>query len=116
MAQYTPNQLSGPGILSAALSGNQTFTFTNTSGGSTYFTLETSRNDRGVYDITSPTNTIGIYSNFVGMNEEYLVASPYISSVVVPPGSSSFQFNPTVNITSNSLYLRATGPTTLDIT
>ena len=115
MASYTTAQLQGPGILTEALSGNKTFTFTNQNEGSTYFTIETVRSSSGEYDNTSPTNALGVYSNFVNINEDHLVTSPYIASVVLPSGSSSFQFNSTVNVAANSSHLRATGPTTLVI-
>tara|TARA_R110000824_G_scaffold298405_1_gene486641 strand:+ start:2456 stop:2809 length:354 start_codon:yes stop_codon:yes gene_type:complete len=116
MATYTSAQLYGSGSFTEALAGNKTFTFTNHgNNGSTYFTIETVRNSSGAYDHTSPTNALGAYSNFVSMNEDHLVTSPYIASVVLPQGSSSFQFNSTVNVDANSSYLRATGNTTLVI-
>ena len=115
MASYTAAQLQGSGVLTEALSGNKTFTFTNQNEGSTYFTIETVRNSNGVYDDSSPTNALGVYSTFVSMSKDHLVTSPYIASVVLPSGSSQFQFNSTVNVAANSSLLRATGPTTLVI-
>ena len=50
MASYTAAQLQGSGVLTEALSGNKTFTFTNQNEGSTYFTIETVRNSDGIYD------------------------------------------------------------------
>ncbi len=115
MASYTSTQLYGPGTPIEALRGNKTFTFTNLNDSTTYFTIETVRNTNGVYDSTSATNALGVYSNFTNINTDSLITSSYIASVVLPPGVSSFEFNPTVNIDVSGSFLRATGETSLVI-
>jgi len=115
MASYTSNQLSGEGVPTEALVGNKTFTLTNPSSGSAYFTIETVRNNDGFYDSTSATNALGVYSNFTSIDEDTLVTSSYIASVVVPSGESSFQFNSTVNVAVSGSNLRATGGISLVI-
>ena len=109
MASYTANQLYGSGTPTEALIGNKTFTLTNPSSGSAYFTIETVRDENGYYNALSSTNSLGVYSNFVSINEDTLVTSSYISSVVVPSGESSFQFNSTVDVVISGSNLRATG-------
>ena len=106
MASYTYTQLYGSGSIGENLSGSKLFTFTNPSG-SSYFTMETNRNNQGFYDSTSPTNFIGTYVVSQSMGQ---VTSSYISSIVVQPGVSSFAFTPTYAIVSGSNYsLRGTG-------
>jgi hypothetical protein len=106
MASYTYTQLYGSGSIGENLVGLKLFTFTNPSG-SSYFTMETNRNNQGFYDSTSPTNFKGIYVVSQSMGQ---VTSSYISSVVVQPGISSFTFTPTYAIVSGSnYYLRGTG-------
>ncbi len=113
MASYTSEQLR-LGTPTEALIGNKTFTLTNPSTGSAYFTIETVADSTGSYS-TQPTNARGVYSNFTSINEDSLVTSSYIASVVVPEGQSSFQFNSTVNVAISSSKLRATGGTSLVI-
>ena len=115
MASYTSNQLKGKGTSTEALVGNKTFTLTNPSSGSAYFTIETVRENNGYYDSTSATNALGVYSNFTSIDEDTLITSSYIASVVVPSGGGSFQFNPTVNVAESGSFLRATGEISLII-
>ena len=105
MASYTYQQLYGTGSIGENLSGTKTFTFTNPSA-SSYFTMETVRNNQGFYDSSSPTNFIGIYSVSESMG---LVTSSYIASIVVQPGVSSFTFAPSSAVTGTTYYLRGTG-------
>jgi len=106
MASYTYTQLYGSGSIGENLSLLKLFTFTNPSG-SSYFTMETIRNDQGFYDSTSPKNFEGTYIVSESMGQ---ISSSYISSVVVQPGISSFQFTPSFAIVSGSnYYLRGTG-------
>ena len=113
MASYTSEQLR-LGTPTEELIGNKTFTLTNPSTGSAYFTIETVADSTGSY-FTQPTNARGVYSNFTSINEDSLVTSSYIASVVVPEGQSSFQFNSTVDVAISSSKLRATGGTSLVI-
>lgn len=115
MASYTADQLKDSGVPTEALVGNKTFTLTNPSSGSAYFTIETIRNNDGFYDSTSATNALGVYSNFTSINEDTLITSSYIASVVVPSGGGSFQFNSTVNVAESGSFLRATGGISLII-
>jgi hypothetical protein len=105
MASYTYQQLYGTGSIGENLSGLKTFTFTNPSA-SSYFTMETTRNQQGYYDSTSPTNFTGSFVVSESMN---LVTSSYIASVVVQPGVSSFTFTPKSAVTGTTYRLRGTG-------
>jgi len=113
MASYTKSQLR-EGTPTEVLSGNKTFTLTNNSTGSVYFTIETIANNTGSFS-GKPTNAIGVYDQFVSIDEDSLVTSSYIASVVVPEGESSFRFNPTVNVAESSSLLRGTGEISLVI-
>ena len=107
MASYTKLQLS-EGTPTEALSGNEIFNLTNNSTGSVYFTIETVADNTGSFK-GKPTNAIGVYDQFVSINENSLVTSSYVASVVVPQGESSFRFNPTVGVAISSSLLRGTG-------
>jgi hypothetical protein len=111
MATYTPSQLKNSGSLGEDLSGLKTFAFTNPSG-SSYFVLESVRNNSGVYDFSIPTNCEGTY---VVSSSMTLVTSSYIASVVVPEGVSSFKYTPNSAVTGTDYYLRGTGEYTLTI-
>ena len=115
MASYSQEQLNGAGVPIEAITGNVTFTFTSTNTGSSYFTMETVRNGTGSYDYSSPNNAVGAYSSFARIDEDTLITSSYIASVVVPDGNSFFDFNPTTNIALSSSMLRATGEVSLVI-
>jgi len=114
MASYTKSQLR-EGTPTEVISGNKTFTLTNNSTGSIYFTIETVADNTGSFS-NKPTNAIGVYDQFVSIDENSLVTSSYIASVVVPEGQSSFRFNPTVNVAESSSLLRGTGEISLVIT
>lgn len=115
MASYTADQLKGSGVPTEALVGNKTFTLANPSSGSAYFTIETVKDSNGFYNTSSATNALGVYSNFTSIDEDTLITSSYISSVVVPSGGGSFQFNPAVNVAESGSFLRATGEISLII-
>ena len=115
MASYTAKQLKGEGTPTEALSGQKTFTLTSTLSGSAYFTVETVKNATGSYT-DQPTNALGTYATFVGIDIDTLITSSFISSVVVPSGAvSSYKFTPTANVAISSSMLRATGGITLTI-
>jgi len=114
MASYTAKQLKGEGTPTEALSGQKTFTLTSTLSGSAYFTVETVKNATGSYT-DQPTNALGTYATFVGIDVDTLITSSYISSVVVPSGVSSYKFTPTATVAISSSMLRATGGITLVI-
>ena len=49
------------------------------------------------------------------LKKDTLITSSYMASVVVPPGNSFFDFDPTTNIIVSSSMLRATGEVSLVI-
>ena len=91
------------------------FTFTNPSEGSVYFFMETVRNNQGYYDSSSLINARGAYWNFTGSTQDNLISSDYIFGWVVPPGSSSFEYNPTDYVPTGSVYFRGTGNLTAQV-
>ena len=115
MASYTANQLYGAGTPIEALTAATTYTFTlgtPVASGSAYFTIETVRNANGFYD-TQPSNSLGAYASFTSIDEDTLITSSFISSVVVPQGGGSYTFTPTANVAISSSFLRSTGGVTL---
>ena len=111
MALYNANQLNGAGTPIEALTGGTAYLFSITSSactGSAYFTVETVRNSSGYYG-GQPTNAIGSYYEFVSINQDTLITSSYISSVVIPEGISSYKFIPILDVAVSSSFLRATG-------
>lgn len=115
MASYTAAQLSGQGTLGENMTaaGLKTFTFTNSGETTNYFTMETIPDPNGFYvSGSSPRNTEGTWVAPASMG---LVSSPYIASVVVPPGSSSITFTPTSNVVGTTYYLKGTGNLSLTI-
>ena len=118
MASYTANQLSGAGVLIEELTGGVSYVFNignTTSTGSAYFTVETVKNYSGSY-AGQPTNALGLYSSFSSIEQNTLITSSYISSVVVENGGGIYQFTPDSTVVAGSSYLRATGDMTLEIT
>jgi len=125
MASYTYTQLYGSGSIGENLVGYTRFNFTNPSG-SSYFTMETIPASTGFYEASSPKNFIGTYANDAhpyqdpsnpsSMNPWGLVTSSYIASVVVPPGQSSFDFDPfSPPVLGTTYRLRGTGGYSLSI-
>jgi len=111
MAVYNAPSLYGTGSVGEDLSGLKTFTFDNPYGTS-YFTLETIRNPNGFYD-GRPTNFTGSWVVSASMGFVY---SPYIASVVVNPGISSFTFTPVASVTGTTYRIMGTGAYTASIT
>ena len=109
MANYNVSVTQSIVTQSANISASQvtTYTISNPLIGSSYFTLETERNNDGFYDSTSPKNTSGSFSLGTGLLG--LVQSDYIASVVVEPGGGVLTFTPANDITGSTLYLRGTG-------
>ena len=77
--------------------------------------METVRDANGFYSGSIASNAIGAYTNFTSISASTLVTSSYITSVVIPEGGGSFQFNPTVNVALSGSMLRATGGVSLVI-
>lgn len=91
------------------------YTFHNPSG-SAYFVFETERNNYEVYDSTSGKYASGSFSNFTGSNPDHIVQSDYIWGQVIPPGTSSFDFNGAVTVPISGTRFRGTGEFTVIIT
>ena len=111
MAVYNAPSLYGTGSVGEILSGLKTFAFNNPYN-SSYFTLETVRNPNGFYD-GQPTNFTGSWTVSASMG---FINSPYIASVVVLPGVSSFTFTPAAPVTGTTYRIMGTGAYTLTIT
>lgn len=105
MATYTTSQLQGMGTAGENISSPITFTFTNP-GDSSYFTLETNRNNNGIYTETTPQCASGSWSASSTME---LVYSPVIASCVVQPGTSSITFTPAASVLGTNYKFRGTG-------
>ena len=91
------------------------FEFTNPSG-SSYFIMETVRNNQGFYDSSSlkaASGSLNIVSNIPSTG---IVQSDYIWGTVVPPGSSSVAFTASLEIPTGSVYFRGTGEFSVSIT
>lgn len=114
MASYTADQLKGAGTPTEALSGAKTFTINNPLSTSAYFTVETVNVNTGSFE-GSPTNALGTYGSFTGIDVDTLITSSFISSVIVPTGASSYQFTPSSAVAVSSSMLRATGGVSLTI-
>jgi len=86
-----------------------TFTFHNPSG-SAYFVMETTKSfDTNTYLTGTPKYASGSFSDFVGSNSDHIVQSDFILSQVVPPGTSSFEFNNAITIPVGNVLFRGTG-------
>jgi hypothetical protein len=108
MANYTSEQLYGPGCPCEELDGKFTFNITNPYPSQVaYFTIETVRNSKGFYDDSTPTNGLGTFSNF--NNVSALITSSYIASVMVEGASASFDFEPDEAIALSGSFFRGTG-------
>lgn len=84
-----------------------TYIIDNPLPNSSYFVLETTKNDKGAYDSSSPKNCIGTYTLGNGLSS--LVQDDYKAGVVVAPGGGNLTFVPTNAITAATLKLRGTG-------
>jgi hypothetical protein len=97
---------------SVALSGNISasestiFAISNPLSASSYFTLETVRDQNGFYT-TSPKNTSGSFTLGAGISN--LIQSDYIASVIVQPGGGNLTFVPAIYVSASSLNLRGVG-------
>lgn len=118
MASYTAEQLYGEGTPIEGLTGGVSYVFTitnTTSTGSAYFTVETVKNYSGS-NAGAPTNALGSYASFSDIDQDTLITSSYISSVVIPGGGGVYQFTPDATVAVSSSMLRGTGGISLEIT
>jgi hypothetical protein len=111
MAVYNAPSLYGTGSVGEPLTGTKIFLFDNPYN-SSYFTLETVRNPNGFYD-GQPTNFTG---SWVVSSSMGFINSPYIASIVVLPGVSSFTFTPAATVTGATYRIMGTGAYQLTIT
>ena len=91
------------------------YTFHNPST-TAYFTFETVRNNNGIYDSGSRKYASGSFNDFTGSNPDHVVQSDYIWSQVIPPGTSSFDFDGAITVPISGARLRGTGEFTVIIT
>ena len=121
MAAIPYNQLKGQGYLypgalaTSGLGSEKTWSMTApTCTGSAYLTFEAVRLPNGFYDNASSTPGLAAFSDFVGIDEDTLVTSSNIFSVVIPPGGGTFKYTPTNFIPANTMYVRGTGGITVN--
>ncbi len=91
------------------------YTFHNPSG-SAYFTFETERTPGGYYNAASGKYASGSFNDFTGSNPDHVVQSNYIWAQVIPPGTSSFDFDGAVTVPVSGARLRGTGEFTVIVT
>jgi hypothetical protein len=92
-----------------------TFTFINPSG-SSYFTMETIRNSSSFYEGSSLKCASGSFDGFSSSKADHINQSNYIFAQVIPPGTSSFNFNNAITIPVSNVYFRGTGAYNLIVT
>ena len=121
MAAIPFDELYGQGYLypgeipTSGLGSEKTWTVgAPTCSGSAYLTFEAVRLSTGYYDNTSSTPGLAAFSDFVSLNEDTLITSSNIFSIVIPQGGGSFKYTPTNLIPANSMYIRATGGITVN--
>ena len=121
MAAIPFSELNGQGYLypvtipSSGLGSEKTWSIgAPTCSGSAYLTFEAVRLSTGYYDGTSSTPGLAAFSDFVGIDEDTLVTSSNIFSVVIPPGGGTFKYTPTNNVIENTMFVRGTGGITFN--
>ena len=92
-----------------------TFTFHNPSG-SAYFTMATAMHSASFYTSSVSNYASGSFSNFTGSHSNHMVNHDRIFAQVIPPGTSSFEFNNAVTIPVGAVYFRGTGEYNLIVT
>jgi len=110
MSTYSYQQLNSTGSIGEDISNQVTFAFINPSA-SSYLVLETITTS-SFYPDSLPKNFEG---TFLSSSVSNIVNSPYIMGVVVPPGSSSFDFTPDSPISGSSYTIKGTGMFSLTI-
>ena len=122
MPTFTPDDLKGAGKEGGSLNGTKTFTFTNPSSGSAYFTMEQvsdnlnniSRNNDRSMPLTAVDYTAGVFDAFItNISEAMIVQNKYKFSIVVPPGTNTVRFTPDDTSRKGTIAYRGTGNFTL---
>jgi len=113
MATYTAAQLYGTGSLGENFI-SKSFTFYNSDGYTNYFTLEAIRTPNGFYSSGSAIVSSGSFTISSSMIPGFITSSN-IFSLIIPPGTSSFNFTSSVAMTGSTYYLRGTGNYSLTI-
>jgi hypothetical protein len=113
MATYTAAQLYGAGVAGENLTINvqKTFTFTNT-GNSSYFTLETVRDNNGTFNNVPQACANGTWS---APTSAGFIQTPFVASAVIQPGTTIITFTPAISVTGVNYKLRGTGTFSLII-
>ena len=83
---------------------------------SSYFIMETIRNNQGFYDSSSLEAASGSLNIISNIPSTGIVQSDYIWGTVVPPGSSSLAFSASISVPTGSVYFRGTGEFSVNIT
>ena len=107
MATYTAAQLYGPGTLGENFI-LKSFTFYNSDNYTNYFTLEAVRTPDGFYNTSSAIVSSGSFIISASMLPGFITSSN-VFSLVIPAGTSSFNFTSSVAMTGSTYYLRGTG-------
>lgn len=112
MATYTADQLKGQGSAgeNLSLTNIHTFTFTNP-GDSSYFFMESNRNNNGNYNTVGGTFGATVANGtWTNNSAKELISDKYIMGCVVPPGTSSISFIPSSPLPLGVRYkFRGTG-------
>jgi hypothetical protein len=116
MATYTTAQLQGMGTAGIALTSSAPYVFTCINpGDSSYFVLESNRDNNGTYNTSG--STFGFpcaLGSWVDNTVRGLVSDKYIMGCVVPPGTSSVVFTPSATTLATRYNFRGTGTFSMD--
>lgn len=116
MATYTTAQLQGMGSAGIALTSSAPYVFTCINpGDSSYFVLESNRDNNGTYNTSGSTFGFPCASgSWVDNSVRGLVSDKYIMGCVVPPGTSSVVFTPSATTLATRYNFRGTGTFSMD--
>jgi hypothetical protein len=116
MATYTTSQLQGMGTAGIALTSSAPYVFTCINpGDSSYFVLESNRDNNGTYNTSGSTFGFPCASgSWVDNTVGGLVSDKYIMGCVVPPGTSSVVFTPSATTLATRYNFRGTGTFSMD--
>jgi hypothetical protein len=116
MATYTTSQLQGMGTAGIALTSSAPYVFTCINpGDSSYFVLESNKDNNGTYNTSGSTFGFPCASgSWVDNTVGGLVSDKYIMGCVVPPGTSSVVFTPSATTLATRYNFRGTGTFSMD--